>query len=358
MHRSRNPLAPRRLAALAIAGLLAAAGAAPALGAKRSVPTITISGTVYTFDNQVPIAGATVRVDELPWLSATSRADGSYELVIPGGTRFTPYSEAPGHARIYLQTFVSQGRDLGGVNFQMPTDGVYDLLANLLSVPRNPDGQIVDCAVVSTFSTINVRGVSFPEFVDYGAHGVANATATASPTLPKPVYFNEAVIPDPSRTSSSVDGGVIWPIVPAGVHRFFAHHPTTRFAPFRATCEPGRVVNANPTQGFFELGPGEQVDDSVDAKLAVARIDASKARPLLRIRVASGEYTAVSARARRGKRVVEEAATAGYAPGKRSLKLPLSASLAGKRVSVEVSAEDGEGNLRTFKRKLRLPPAG
>jgi hypothetical protein len=53
---------------------------------------------------------------------------------------------------------------------------------------------------------------------------------------------------------SSIDGGVVWTRVPAGVYRVRAHHPSTRFASFVATCRPGRVVNANPPWGLHELG--------------------------------------------------------------------------------------------------------
>jgi hypothetical protein len=105
---------------------------------------------------------------------------------------------------------------------------------------------------------VNVRDLSFEDFVAYGAHGVAGATASARPALPDPIYFNESVIPDPSLTESSVDGGVLWLDVPAGVYRFRAHHPSARFASFIATCEPGRLVNANPPQGLYQLKPGEK----------------------------------------------------------------------------------------------------
>ena len=53
---------------------------------------------------------------------------------------------------------------------------------------------------------------------------------------------------------SSQDGGVIWTGVPTGTYRISAHHPTTRFASFVATCRPGRIVNANPPWGLHELG--------------------------------------------------------------------------------------------------------
>ena len=47
---------------------------------------------------------------------------------------------------------------------------------------------------------------------------------------------------------------MIWTGVPAGVYTVAAHHATSRFATFVATCKPGRVVNANPPWGLYELG--------------------------------------------------------------------------------------------------------
>jgi hypothetical protein len=219
---------------------------------------IHITGTAYAFDNQQPIAGATIRVAELPKAKATSAADGSYDLVVPAGARVTPYIEAAGFHGIYLQTFYTTHRDLPRVNFQVPSVGIYHALAALLGVELGPDDNPKQCVVVSTISTVNIRDLSFQDFIAYGAHGVAGATATAYPALAEPIYFNSSVIPDPSLTESSVDGGVLWLDVPAGVHRFSAHHPSTRFASFIATCEPGRLVNANPPQGLHELKPGEK----------------------------------------------------------------------------------------------------
>ena len=326
-----------------------------ALAKKKALPPIHVRGTVYTFDDQTPIAGATVKVAELPGLSAQTGPDGSYDLMVSDGTKFTPYADAAGHHRIYLQTYVSQGKNLQRVNFQMPSDAAYNGLAAILSVPRDANNELVDCAVVSTFSTVNVRDASFNDFVAYGAHGVAGATASASPGLPNPTYFNESVVPDASRTESSIDGGVVWPAVPAGVYRFTAHHPSTRFAPFRATCEPGRVVNANPPQGFYELRPGEQVDSTVAASLASTHFDLSGSKALLKARVKAREYVAVSGVLRRGKKVRAKRRTKGYAPGKRTLAFPVGHGLAGKRVVVKLTVEDGQGNVKAITRKLEVP---
>ena len=342
------------IATVLFALCLAAPGGALAKK-KAALPPIHVRGTVYTFDNQTAIAGAAVKVAELPGVSAQTGPDGSYDLLVPDGTKFTPYADSAGHHRIYLQTYVSQGKDLERVNFQMPSDAAFNLLALVLSAPRNANNELVNCAVVSTFSTTNVRDVSFNDFVAYGAHGVAGATASASPALPNPVYFNESVIPDASRTVSSVDGGVVWPVVPAGVYRFTAQHPSTRFAPFRATCEPGRVVNANPPQGFYELRPGEKVDSSVAASLASVHFDLSGSKARLKVRIKAREYVAVSGVLQRGKKARAKRRTKGYAPGKRTLAFPIGHGLAGKRIAVKLTVEDGQGNVKTLTRELEVP---
>lgn len=236
-----------RLLLAALALLLCSA---PAAGAA----TVQLRGTAYEFNNtDVRLAGAAIRVAERPNLNATTRRDGSYVLTVPDGAKITPYIEALGYHSIHLQTFETDGEDLANVNFQVPTDAIYGGLAALLSVPLDANGDPVECAVVSTFSTKHVRDTTFAGFVRYGAHGVAGAAATASPPMPAPTYFNEHVIPDPVQRLSSIDGGVVWTRVPAGVYTISAQHPSTRFASFVATCEPGRVINANPPWGLHEL---------------------------------------------------------------------------------------------------------
>lgn len=350
---SRSPaLAPSALRIVigltTAALLLALAGPADAaMKRKKPVPPITISGTVYTFDNQDPIAGATIRVAQRPNLSAVSGPDGSYSLAIPGGTKFTPYADAAGHHRIHLQTWVSQGKDLRGVNFQMPTEQIYGLLAAIVGAPRGSDGELVNCAVVSTFVNQAVRDLTFDQFVAFGAHGVAGATATAFPQLPPPIYFNEQVIPDRTLTSSTVDGGVVWPIVPKGEFHFAGEHPSKRFAPFRASCQPGRVVNANPVQGLYELRPGEQVDTRVRSRTGITLPGPHAKRPRIKIRVRAREYVRVTWKLFSGKRLLRKRTTRGWAPGLRRFTIPISRKVAIGTHRVVVRVEDGEGNAET-----------
>ena len=110
------------------------------------------------------------------------------------------------------------------------------------------------CAVVSTFSTRNVRDLELQA-------RSAPTAPTAWPAPPRPRsrpaaadLLQREVIPDPSQPVSSDDGGVVWTGVPTGVYTICAHHPTSRFASFVATCKAGRIVNANPPWGLYELG--------------------------------------------------------------------------------------------------------
>jgi hypothetical protein len=224
-----------------------------AAGAQASGFPVLIKGTAYSFDNQDPIAGALIGARGAPGATAISDARGHYRLYVPAGKRVTPYIQAEGYHGIFLQTFTTHHRTLRRVNFQIPTDRTFFALAALLHVQLDPDGNLRRCAIVSTVNTRKVRHLTFRQFIDFGAHGVPGATAATTPSLGSPIYFNENVIPDPSLTETSIDGGVIWTEVPPGTYTVRAKHPTKRFASFRATCRKGRVVNANPPWGLHEL---------------------------------------------------------------------------------------------------------
>ncbi len=241
-------------------GLLLSAVVALSAGAvaarSHASPSVRISGTAYEFNNvHTVLGGATIRVAEFPKLKAVVRPDGRYELTVPDHAKITPYIVDAGYHTIYLQTFMANGEDLVNVNFQTPTESVYRGLVALLGVPIDAQGNLKQCAIVSTFNTRNVRDLSYARFIAYGAHGVAGATASTSPSLPKPIYFNANVIPDRTQKMSSQDGGVVWTQVPRGVYTVTAHDPATRFASFVASCRPGRVVNANPPWGLYQLSP-------------------------------------------------------------------------------------------------------
>ncbi len=260
---------PRRVAAAALFALVLISASGQAAAPDRD--EITISGRAYAFNHMdTYLAGATIRVRELPGFSATTDASGDYELAVPDDTNVTPYIEPPpGYHEIDLQTFHTRGKPIENANFQVPGDAEYNGLAALLAVQLGPDGRPAQCAIVTTASARNVRGVDYETFHQRTPHGVPGATAHAEPALPAPTYFNESVIPDRTQTETSGDGGIIWTEVPTGTYRVITESGSTRFASFLATCEPGRIVNANPPWGAYELTGKEK---ALAAGVAAGRV--------------------------------------------------------------------------------------
>ena len=248
---SRLPLASLAAAALGLALV-------PFVGVTTSAvaqdPTVTMSGTAYQFNTvHTMLAGATIHVVEDPDLTATVAEDGTYTLEVPDEADVTPYITDEGYATIYLQTFTTAGQDLVNVNFQTPTLHVRDLLSGGLGVDTNEDGYPTECVIVTTVSTKQVRGVTYQQFIDWGAHGVAGVQASIAPEVGTRYYFNEQVLPDPAQEESSKDGGVVWIDVPAGKYTLSATGAGSEWPDVHVTCAAGRIINANPPWGLNQV---------------------------------------------------------------------------------------------------------
>jgi hypothetical protein len=238
---------------------------APTTGSPTTVAAVApttpavahIRGTAYTFNTPDPIAGATVTVDEIPGISAITAADGSYELELPAGATVTPYIEAADHFGIHTQTFTldaaHDGSELDGVNFQTPSLAIYDGLKALVGGFTGRDPFEGGCVIVTTVGDARMVGMSFAEFIDFHPHGVAGATVAIEPALATPIYFNQDVLPDAAQLTTSIDGGVLFPNVPAGDYTLSATKDGQQFATVHATCKDGWVVNANPVWGLHAL---------------------------------------------------------------------------------------------------------
>ncbi|MFN8151733.1 MAG: hypothetical protein U0R24_11500 [Solirubrobacterales bacterium] len=316
--------------------------------------TVTISGKAYVFNHMdTPIPGATIRVRELPDVTATTDANGDYVLTVPDDTTVTPYIDPPsGYNEIDLQTFHTRGENLVNANFQTPADAEFLGLKLLLGVPAGPDGRPTDCAIVTTASARNVRDVDYQTFWDRTPHGVPGATSIEFPEIPGPIYFNENVIPDPSKTETSDDGGIVWTEVPAGTYRIVTRSSTTRFASFLATCEPGRIINANPPWGAYELSPGES---DIPAGVAVANIgQAQVEKSQFSIDIDAGEALngKVILKDRDGK-AVGRRKMAPLAVGEQTIAFEVRDGTKGK-VTATVTTRDAAGNKIQVERKTKI----
>jgi len=351
--RSRSP-AIVGLMAVAAALLLAAA---PSAGAAK---TVHITGKAYRFNQMSTyLAGAPIRVREYPDINAPTDANGDYDLEVPADANVTPYID-PGddYNEIDLQTFHTRGKDIRNANFQTPHDLEYGLLAALLGLEIGPDGRPSECVIVTTVSARNVRGVPYEVFLARTPHGVAGATAGTFPALPGPIYFNDSVIPDPTETQSSGDGGIIWDVVPPGAYRVVAEHPTTRFASFLATCAAGRVVNANPPWGAYELAAGEKplragIVAAPEPGVTVVRKGRRKRQIVIRVEAAEMLSAAVVLRKARERVAARRGLEIGV--GRSRIRLPLKRQLRRGRAMVEVSLTDASAATVTSKHRIKLP---
>lgn len=263
------------LAAATAAATMAASAVLPIAAASAVGPdTVTISGNAYEFifsfggvsyNDTLPgtsdgAGPATISVDQYPDLTTTSGPDGAYTLTVPNNADITLHATAAGFHEVYTQTFHTSGQALTQVNFQMPADMIFNALAGLAHVPLDSNGNPQQCAIVSTL--YHKEGRNAPDFDTFHAdhpHGIAGATATPAGPV-KPMYFNSHVLPDASQPTSSGDGGVLWTGVPAGRYTLSATSPDHRFASFVADCKPGRLINASPPLGLYELYDGESTN--------------------------------------------------------------------------------------------------
>ncbi len=232
---------------------------------------VTISGNAYAFvfdGNTDRLEGARIGIAELPGLETTAGPNGAYRLKVPDDTAITPFAEADGYYPTHLQTFRTSGSDLGQVNFQMPRLDIYRALAAVAGAELDPEtDRLAHSAIVSTFFEVAGRNLpDFDAFHDFRPHGVAGSTAELSPPAAEAIYFNADVIPEQGLEHSSRDGGVLWKDIPAGTYEITGLNPQTGHAGFVATCEPGRLVNAGPPWGLYELAPGEMVDPATRAR--------------------------------------------------------------------------------------------
>ena len=349
----------KKLPLLAAVIVVVLSFAAPAGAAAGVADTVTISGRAYAFNHMSTyLSGATIKVREIPGLSATTDQNGDYALTVPDDTNVTPYIEPPdGYNEIDLQTFHTRGEDIENANFQTPADAEYAGLAAILSVPLDEEtGRPQQCAIVTTASARNVRGVDYETFHQRTPHGVPGATSEESPALDGPIYFNEFVIPDTSKTETSEDGGIVWTEVPKGEYRIVTNSPDTRFASFLATCRNGRIVNANPPWGAYELSPGER---PLGAGVVAASVTGTNAKATRNGRVVvatveSGEATRVNAVLRRaGKRVGHTRVDVGT--GSRTVRVPVR-PVAGKgKATLTVRLRDAADDRVSTDHRVRLP---
>ena len=224
--------------------------------------------------------------------------------------------------------------------------------------------------IVSTFSIHEARDATTfdPGFKDVYPHGLPGSTATMDPVRGNtrgPIYFNSSVIPDVNQTSSSVDGGVLWVEVPPGWYRMTPSNPDAGVAPFLAHCENGRLVNASPPWGFYELKPGEQPDPAVladppDESVAGrvrgdARVRARGDRRTVRVRFRTDEPASAKLRVLRGDERLGSSVDQSLGAGSHRLQVRIRRATPAGPAVAKLRLRDDAGNRRVIERDVTIP---
>ena len=213
--------------------------------------TASVSGDAIPFNGgDRRIEGATISILELPEKRVVTGSDGHFAFDgVPVGSEVSLVLEHPDYHLIQTGTHVVPPEGLERITFQGVTHDVYAALAALLGVVPDEGGA---CQMPTTVTRVG------KSLYDPGAHGEEGATVTIEPPLPPehgPIYFNEGVLPDPTRTETSDDGGVLYIQVPPGEYVLTAHKPGVEFVQLKMKCRPGVLVNASPPWGLQALAP-------------------------------------------------------------------------------------------------------
>ena len=209
-----------------------------------------MSGDAFPFnvgaDARLP--GATITVLEHPERTSVTGADGHFLFEgLEVGDDATLTLEHPDYHRIQTGTLRLEVAGAERVTFQAVNPLTYwgmGLLVGMIPDERNK------CQMVTTVTRVG------KSLYDEGAHGEEGATVTIDPPLPPengPIYFGSNVLPDPSLTETSDDGGVVFVQVPPGEYTWTATKPGVRFAQVRMKCRAGWLVNASPPWGLLAL---------------------------------------------------------------------------------------------------------
>jgi hypothetical protein len=194
------------------------------------------------------IAGAEVSILEFPEMHMVTGADGKFKFEgLPVGADITLVMTHPEYHAIQTGTHVLPDEGLQRITFQAVTHAIYDALAAIVGITPD-DSQY--CQMVTTVTRVG------KSIYDAGAHGEADVIVTLDPPLPAdsgPVYFNAQVIPDPSLTQTSEDGGVLFAQVPPGEYTWTATKAGADFRQVRMKCRIGYLINASPPWGLQRL---------------------------------------------------------------------------------------------------------
>lgn len=242
---------------------------------------VPVGGTVFHFGldlSQSPpvpypfqstVSGVRVWIAELPItraLNIRSDAGGNWRfpaIKIKGAPlRMSFVYELEGYPTTKSQVFDIEDAGITDVAVQFPTMAYFlaakgqieQQIGALIGGPYSLNNVLVTTVGKSWASMFSTR-------LPHGDPGVQVAISGAAPFPASlgPVYFNEAVAPDPTLASTSVDGGVLFGNLANGSHTVTASKAPFTYAPLTFVVEDAiQLYVASPphaTQGTNDAPP-------------------------------------------------------------------------------------------------------
>lgn len=241
----------RESGALLVAAVALGVGVTPMSSNARADTTLTMHGYADNFGPPFGVvAGATVRVVELPSLTTITDANGEWELPgLPVGSTVSFELIAPNRPPVQTRSFTLTA-DLDDVAFQSPNQAIFDGFAGVLQVTPDP----TRCSIAAT---VTRRGFVYRQW-PLSTHGEPYVTVTLSPVpaggVDGPVYFNllrgDLIWPDRTLSTTTADGGVVFVNVPPGTYVLHADKAGVTIPDITVTCRPGVLTNASPPFGL------------------------------------------------------------------------------------------------------------
>jgi hypothetical protein len=252
-------------------------------GCRCKLEVVPVGGTVFHFGLdlaqsppvpypfQSTVAGARVSIAELPitrFLNLRSDANGQwgFKAIKVRGTplRLSFVYELAGYPTTKSQVVEITDAGITDLAVQFPTAAYY-------AAAKGQIEQQIGALIGAPYSLRNVLvttvGKSWASMYSPDLpHGDPGVQVAITPAVPfpaslGPVYFNEAVAPDPTLTSTSVDGGVLFGNLAAGSHTITASKAPFTYAALTFAVQDGiELYVASPphaTQGTNASPPGQ-----------------------------------------------------------------------------------------------------
>jgi hypothetical protein len=224
-----------------------------------------------SFPFQSTVAGARISIAELPitrLLNLRSDANGKWGFTaVKVQGKPLPISfvyELAGYATTKSQVFAVGDSGITDVAVQFPTEAYYGAAKGQI---EQQIGALIGAPYTLSNVLVTTVGKSWASMYSPELpHGDPGATVSISPAAPfpaslGPVYFNASVAPDPTLTTTSVDGGVLFGNLADGSYTITASKAPFTYSALTFVVQDGiELYVASPphaTQGTNDSPAGQ-----------------------------------------------------------------------------------------------------